>query len=90
MTAPSPAAVAAAAPAAIVFRCARFARSVPCAPLPSAPVVSPHSAEWAAEQAQPGKPPVLADMSVTAHPRPGRALRRNVRSGRKAPPPPKP
>ena len=41
-----------------------------CAPLPAHPVVSPFSATWVAEQAQPGTPPRFADLAIVAAPRP--------------------
>jgi hypothetical protein len=48
--------------------CRHFASSPICRPLPAHPLVSVHSDEWIAEQAQPGRPPKLAGLGIVATP----------------------
>jgi len=56
-------------PAAI--HCRHFATNPMCRPLPKTPHVSPFSAVWIGEQAQPGDAPLFADLGVVPDVKPG-------------------
>ncbi len=62
-------ALASAPPPAI--HCRHFATNPMCRPLPGNPAVSPFSAEWSAEQGQPGTQPVFPTLAVVAAPAAG-------------------
>ncbi|MBD5604703.1 MAG: hypothetical protein IAI48_06375 [Candidatus Eremiobacteraeota bacterium] len=51
--------------------CRHFTRNPMCRPLPANPQVSPYSAAWAAQQAQPGRPPAFASFGSSTAPQPG-------------------